>query len=137
MSCSRFCKMLVFLLIEKDHLLTFLSMFTSVLIQKMTTVKSPFWPMIGQFMHFLFRCTILLSIFYHSKMWTFLEHISTLTENIRVALQAIPDSEKQKVCDAFLPQCRTTFQEKQTPVIRTTSRSIEYVTSDGGELKPG
>ena len=83
---------------------------------------------------------MLLSIFHHSEMWAFLKHISTLTENIRVALQAIPDSEHQKVCDAFLPQCRSTSREKQTakiPAIQTTSRSIEYVTSDGGELKPG
>jgi inositol 1,4,5-triphosphate receptor type 1 len=73
-------------------------------------------------------------------MWRYLEHISVLVENIRIALQAIPDTEHQKVCDALLPQCRSTSQEKQTtkiPAIRTTSRTIEYVTLDGGELKPG
>ena len=84
--------------------------------------------------------SMLLSIFYLSKMWDFLEHISTLVENIRIALQAIPHTEHQKVCDAFLPQSRSTSMEKQTtmiPAIRTTSRTMEYVTSDGGELKPG
>ena len=69
-----FCKMLVFLLTEKYRLLTFLSTFTSVLIQKMTRVRSPFWPLTGQFMHHLLRYkTMLPSIFSTVKcghFWT-------------------------------------------------------------------
>lgn len=73
-------------------------------------------------------------------MWQYLEHLSTLLENIGIALRAVPDSERQWVREGMSVRARTSSKVKRTSSqrsARTTSRSIEYVTSDGGELQPG
>ena len=73
-------------------------------------------------------------------MWAYLEHVSTLLENIGVALRAIPDSEHEWVRVGLSTRNRSTSVGKQAAkkrAARTMSRNIEYVTSDGGELKPG
>ena len=75
-----------------------------------------------------------------SNMWQYLEHLSTLLENIGIALRAVPDSERQWVREGMSVRARATSSVKRTSsqrAARTTSRSIEYVTSSGGELKPG
>jgi hypothetical protein len=76
----------------------------------------------------------------NSNMWQYLEHLSTLLENIGIALRAVPDSERQWVREGMSVRARATSSVKRTSsqrAARTTSRSIEYVTSSGGELKPG
>ena len=73
-------------------------------------------------------------------MWEYLEHLSTLLENIGIALRAIPDSEHQWVREGLSMRGRTTSTVTKTPKVRgarTTSRNVLYVTSEGGELKPG
>ena len=73
-------------------------------------------------------------------MWAYLEHVATLLENIGIALRAIPDTEHEWVRAGLSTRSRTTSVGKQAArkrVARTTSRSVQYVTSDGGELKPG
>lgn len=76
----------------------------------------------------------------YSAMWQYLEHLSTLLENIGIALRAIPDSEHQWVREGLSIRSRSTSAVKRSSSLRTartTSRSVEYVTSDGGEFKPG
>lgn len=73
-------------------------------------------------------------------MWAYLEHLSKLLENIGIALRAVPDSEHQWVREGLSVRGRSTSVGKRTTktrVAKTTSRNIQYVTSDGGELKPG
>lgn len=73
-------------------------------------------------------------------MWAYLEHVSALLENIGIALRAIPDSQHQWVRQGLSTRNRSTSVGKKAikeKTVRTTSRSIQYVTSDGGELKPG
>ena len=73
-------------------------------------------------------------------MWAYLEHVATLLENIGIALRAIPDTEHQWVREGLSTRGRSTSIGKQAAkkrAARTASRSIQYVTSDGGELKPG
>ena len=74
---------------------------------------------------------------YHSDMWTYLEHLSVLLENIGIALRAIPDSQHQRLRERLSIRTRSTSQLTKRKAVRTTSRSIEYVTTDGGELNPG
>ena len=73
-------------------------------------------------------------------MWAYLEHVATLLENIGIALRAIPDTEHEWVRADMSTRSRSTSVGKQAAKKRaaqTTSRSVQYVTSDGGELKPG
>ena len=76
---------------------------------------------------------------YLRNMWAYLEHLSTLLENIGIALRAIPDTEHEWVRVGLSTRSRTTSMSMRGKkrAVRTTSRSIEYVTTDGGELKPG
>ena len=79
-------------------------------------------------------------VFILSKMWAYLEHVVTLLENIGNALRAIPDTEHVWVRAGLSTQSRSTSVGRQAVKKRaalTTSRCVQYVTSDGGELKPG
>ena len=73
-------------------------------------------------------------------MWAYLEHVATLLENIGIALRAIPDTEHQWVREELSTRSRSTSVGKQAAkkrAARTAFHGIQYVTSDGGELKPG
>ena len=85
-------------------------------------------------------CLYFFHILYFREMWMYLEHLSMLMKNIKVALNSIPDSDHHWVREGLTVRARSKSISKHRVSRQRTAKTrfrIEFVTTDAGELKQG